>query len=99
VSFWREGSDGVTVMVKVRPQAKRPGLFGVRESVSGLRLTVAVTEPAEDGKANRAVCACLAKALRQPQSSVQVVAGATSREKLLSVTGDPAALVERLRLL
>ncbi len=86
-------------MVKVQPRAKRPGLQGVQESASGPRLKIAVTEAAEDGKANRAVCAYLAKALHLPQSSVRIVAGGTSREKLLAMTGDAAALIEKLRSL
>jgi len=86
-------------MVKVRPRSRRPGVHGVQESAAGPRLQVAVTEAAEDGKANRAVCALLADILHRPQSAVQIVSGATSREKLLSVTGDSAILVDTLRAL
>jgi uncharacterized protein len=99
MSFWREAADGVTVMVKVRPRSRRTGVHGVQESAAGPRLQVAVTEAAEDGKANRAVCALLADILHRPQSAVQIVSGATSREKLLSVTGDSAILVDTLRAL
>jgi len=99
MSFWREAADGVTVMVKVRPRSRRPGVHGVQESAAGPRLQVAVTEAAEDGKANRAVCALLADILHRPQSAVQILSGATSREKLLSVTGDSAILVDTLRAL
>jgi uncharacterized protein YggU (UPF0235/DUF167 family) len=62
-------------------------------------LKIAVSEAAEDGKANRAVCALLAGALHQPVSSVRIVSGATHREKLLAVVGDSADLVEKLRSL
>jgi uncharacterized protein len=99
MSFWREGADGVTVMVKVRPRSRRPGVHGVQESAAGPRLQIAVTEAAEDGKANRAVCALLAHTLHRPQSAVQLVSGAANREKLLSVTGDSTALVDLLRSL
>jgi uncharacterized protein (TIGR00251 family) len=99
MSFWREAADGVTIMVKVRPRSRRPGVQGIRGSATGARLQIAVTEAAEDGKANRAVCALLADALHRPQSAVQILAGATNREKLLSVTGDSAALIDLLRSL
>lgn len=99
MSFWRAGADGVTVMVKVRPRSRRPGVQGVQESAAGPRLKIAVTEAAEDGKANRAVCALLARTLHRPQACVQIVAGAANSEKLLAVTGDTAALVELLRCL
>jgi hypothetical protein len=99
MSFWRAAPDGVTVQVKVQPRSRRPGVQGIQDSAAGPRLKIGVTEAAEDGKANRAVCALLAKALRQPQASVRIVAGAASREKLLTVTGDAAALVAMLRAL
>ena len=99
MSFWRAGENGVTVMIKVRPRSRRPGLRGVQDSAAGPRLQIAVAEAAEDGKANLAVCAMLARALHQPRSSVRIIAGATNREKLLSVTGDAATVVELLRSL
>jgi uncharacterized protein (TIGR00251 family) len=99
MSFWRAGPDGVTVMVKVRPRSRQPGLLGIQESAAGPRLKIGVTEAAEDGKANRAVCALLAKMLRQPQSSVRIVSGAANREKALLVAGDSIALATMLRLL
>jgi hypothetical protein len=62
-------------------------------------LKIGVTEAAEDGKANQAVRALLAKVLRRPQASVRIVTGTANREKLLAVAGDSAALVELLRAL
>ena len=38
----------------------------------------------------------MARALDVPQSAVQVAAGATSREKLIRISGDPSALSDRL---
>jgi uncharacterized protein (TIGR00251 family) len=91
--------EGVAVLIKVQPRSRRPGLHGTQDSASGLRLKVAVTEAAEDGKANRAVCAMLAKALDRPPSSVEIASGASNREKLVLVTGDSTALGEKLRSL
>jgi uncharacterized protein (TIGR00251 family) len=99
MSFWRAGPDGVTVMVKVQPRSRRPGVQGIGDSGAGPRLKIGVTEAAEDGKANRAVCALLARMLRQPLASVQIVAGAANREKLLAITGDPTSIVALLRSL
>jgi uncharacterized protein YggU (UPF0235/DUF167 family) len=99
MSFWRAGEEGVTVMVKVRPRSRRPGVGGVKDSAEGPRLKIDVAEPAEDGKANQAVCAMLARALHRPRSSVRIVAGASISEKLLAVAGDSASLVELLRTL
>jgi uncharacterized protein (TIGR00251 family) len=86
----------VELRVKVQPGARRPGLGGTAPGIDGPRLPVAVTEPPEDGRANRAVCAALARALRVAPSAVEVAQGAGARQKTLRVAGDPAALAARL---
>lgn len=94
IGFWRPLADGIAVAVKVHPKSRRPGLNGT--AANGARLRVAVTDPPQDGRANRAVCAILAEALGLPTSAVRVAAGATSREKMLHVTGDAKILADRL---
>lgn len=83
--------------VRVAPRAGRNRIEGpVAEADGGIALKVAVTAPPEDGKANDAVIALLAKAWRLPKSGFRVIHGATTRRKLLHVAGDPKALMERL---
>jgi uncharacterized protein len=98
-TFWRPLADGVRVAVKVQPKARRPGLQGAAPAADGPRLRIAVSEPPEDGRANRAACAALAQALFVGPSSVRVTAGAAAREKVLFVSGDPAVLGPRLAAL
>lgn len=97
--FWRIAPDGVAVAVKVQPQARRPGLHGTVPDTDGDRLAIAVREPAEDGRANRAACAALAEALGLPSSKVEVAAGASARRKILRVLGDSGAIAARLAAL
>lgn len=99
MTFWRAAADSVSVMVKVQPKSRRPGLQGTAPSADGIRLKIGVSEAPEDGKANRAVCVLLADVLDVAQSAVQVTAGATSREKLIRVSGDPDLLAKRLSAL
>ena len=54
---------------------------GSREDVLHLR----VTAPPEGGKANAAVVALVAKSLRVPRSSVSIVKGFASRDKVLRI--------------
>ena len=104
MAFWRPAEAGVRVAVKVQPKSRRPGLHGtapIADSSPGdhgiaSRLCIAVAEPAADGRANRATCAALARALDVAAGAVSVVAGAASREKTLHVTGDPETLAARL---
>lgn len=96
-SPYRATADGVTVSVRVVPRAGRDRIEGIAaEADGGAALKLAVTAPPEDGKANDAVIALLAKAWRLPKGSFRVVRGATARRKLLHVAGDPAALMDRL---
>ena len=99
MSFWRALPDAVLVMVKVQPKSRRPGVQGRAPAPEGERLRIGVTEAAEGGRANRAVCATLAGLLDVPASSVAVSAGAASRDKILRVSGDPERLRTRLEAL
>jgi len=96
MAFWREAAGGVSVAVKVQPRSRRPGLQGLAPAPGGERLRIGVTAAAEAGRANRAACNALARALAVPAAAVSVAAGATSRDKTLRVAGDAAAIVARL---
>lgn len=88
------------VPVRAQPRARRAAIGGVVVGADGrLRLRIAVTEPPEDGRASKAVCAALARALDVPASRVTLQSGAAAREKLLRVQGDRALLSERLHTL
>jgi uncharacterized protein YggU (UPF0235/DUF167 family) len=55
-----------------------------------------VSEPPEDGRANEAVLRLLAKTLDVPRSSLEIVSGRTSREKIVVLDGLDQAQTERL---
>jgi len=99
MAFWRVAPEAVLVMVKVQPKSRRPGIQGRAPAPDGERLRIGVSAAAEDGRANRAACATLARVLDVPAASVAVAAGATSRDKTLRVSGDPERLVTRLEAL
>jgi uncharacterized protein (TIGR00251 family) len=75
--------DGCTLAVRVHPGARRNAVTGLHADA----LKIALTTPPVDGRANEALIAFLADALRLPKSSVILVTGATSRSKLLRITG------------
>jgi uncharacterized protein (TIGR00251 family) len=89
--------DGVELRVKAQPKSRRPGVGGL--APDGAALRVAVTEAPEDGRANRAVCAAVAQALRVAPSAVSLTQGAGSRLKTLRIAGDPDRLTEALNRL
>lgn len=88
------------VAVRAQPRARRPAVAGGTEDASGrIRLRVAVTAPAEDGRATKAVCEAVAEAFGVAASRVSLLTGSTSREKLLRIEGDREILAARLQVL
>jgi len=81
--------DGVLVFVRARPGASTNRIAGEHAGA----LKVAVAQPPERGRANRAVVELLARALRVRGSAVRVVSGAGAREKRVEVDGVPPARV------
>ena len=65
----------------------------------GPALVVAVHAPAVDGRATEAARRALAEALGVRPARVALRSGATSRDKLFTVTAPPADLDRRLRAL
>ncbi len=68
--------------IRVQPRAKRNAI-----EVDGERILVRVTAAPENGKANDAVTALLAKRLGVGKRSVQIVRGGKSRDKRVRIEG------------
>lgn len=91
-AFLRRAEGGVTIEVKARPRARR----NLLDCSGAGALSAQVTAPAEDGRANRAIVELLAGEWRLPKSSFEVTKGATARDKVLSISGESAALAGRI---
>lgn len=68
---------GAEIAVRVTPRASRNAVL-----LEGDRIRVLVTVVPEDGKANAAVVKLLAKALGVAKSRLELLRGATARDKL-----------------
>lgn len=76
--------DGrVRFQVKVKPRASRSAVLGVRDGV----LEVAVAAPPVDGAANAELVRTLAAALGVAKSALEIVSGASGKNKLVAVRG------------
>lgn len=69
--------------VRLTPRARRATVGPERDGV----LIVRVTAPPVDGKANLALCRLLAERAEMPRSSVTIVRGQSSRDKVVRVDG------------
>jgi uncharacterized protein (TIGR00251 family) len=83
----------VRVQIKVVPGASRTRLAGKL----GDAFKLAVAEPAESGRANRAVVDLLAEVLGVSASSIRIVQGTSSPRKTVEVDGlDEPTILARL---
>jgi uncharacterized protein len=95
---FRACPGGVRVRLKVTPKAKRAQIGGLLDEPDGAQaLKVSVTAAPEDGKANAAVIALLAKEWGVAKSAVSVVSGATDRRKVVEIRGPSQELLARLQ--
>lgn len=76
-------AGGVRLSVHVRPKSSRSAILGVRERA----LDVALTSPPADGAANSELQRLVARALNVGQRDVSIVAGASSRNKVIEING------------
>jgi hypothetical protein len=88
-AFANDVADGCTLAVRVHPGARKNSVTGVHADA----VKIALTAPPVDGKANEALIAFLAEALRLPRARIAIVAGITSRTKTVRITGKSAAEV------
>jgi uncharacterized protein YggU (UPF0235/DUF167 family) len=82
----------VRITVWVRPGSTRPGVGGERSGA----LVVRVSARAVGGQATEAALAAVAAAFGVRRRAVTLVAGASSRTKILDVEGAEPATLSRL---
>ena len=75
--------DGIKINVKVTPRSSKNEIIGKR----GDRLAIKLTSPPVEGRANKDLVKFLAKKLGVPSSSISILKGDISRDKILYVKG------------
>jgi len=87
----RSSPHGVILPVRAQPGARRAGLRGYHDRM----LKVSVTTAAEKGKANQAIAAALCEELSLSRAAVELIAGATSRQKQFLIHGLDSVELQR----
>ena len=80
-------TDSAYTAVFVTPKAGADAVDGFAETDGVREVRVRVRAIPDEGKANKAVCALMAKFLGVPKSAVEVASGSTSRHKRLRIVG------------
>lgn len=90
----RGGKMGAALAIRVTPGANRNEIDGIMDDGT---IRIRLTAPPVEGKANSALIEFLSKVLGVRRSDIEIVAGETSRNKLVTITDiDPQTVQERL---
>src|SRR5215470_11382270 len=81
---FRDARQGAAITVKVVPRARKTELAGVMDDGT---LKIKVAAPPVEGAANAALVDYLSQVLELPIKQIDIVAGATSERKLISLVG------------
>jgi uncharacterized protein len=90
---YRLEPEAIVVTIRLTPHADRDAIEGQSVLADGQAVAhVRVRALPEDGAANAALIALLAKTFHRPKSAVGLVSGQTARVKQVRIAGDPADL-------
>ena len=78
--------------VHATPGSRRTSVGGSHDDA----LRVSVTEPADQGKANKAIIKALGEALGISRSNIVLIRGATHRRKTFSISAPPKDLTRQV---
>ena len=97
---WIVTAGGVTIAVRLTPRGGRDSIEGIEQRADGqCVLKARVRAAPTEGDANAALIKLLAHALGVPPRNVSLMAGATSRIKRVTITGDGPTLAAALEKL
>lgn len=95
---WKVDGESLKLAIRLTPNGGRDSINGLEYDSDGQSyLKARVSTVPEDGKANKALIALLAKRLKVAKSSIHFISGETSRKKILRIENDPEYLIKQLQ--
>jgi len=86
------GQIGAALAVRITPRSKKNEIV---EILNDGTVKIRLTAPPVEGKANDALIAFLSDVIGVPRSQIDIIAGATGREKLVSILNLDATTVHQ----
>jgi len=77
-----DGKKGAAIAVRVTPRASHNEIVEIQSDGT---IKIHITAPAHEGKANEVLIAFLSDILGVPKSRIDIIAGASGRDKLITV--------------
>ena len=87
-----DGKKGAALAVRVTPRASKNEIVG---ALSDGTIKIRITAAANEGQANEELIKFLSDVLGVPKSRIEIVAGETGRDKLISVLDLDAETVHK----
>lgn len=80
----KDGKAGAAISVRVSTRSPRTGITKIMEDGS---VKIGLSSPPVDGKANEELLKYLAGIMHVPKSNLEIIAGQTSKNKLIVIFG------------
>ncbi|HSQ38994.1 MAG TPA: DUF167 domain-containing protein [Anaerolineales bacterium] len=77
-----DGKKGAALAVRVTPRASHNDIVEIQSDGT---VKIHITAPAHDGKANEELIKFLSEILGAPKTHIEILAGASGRDKLITV--------------
>ena len=81
-------TGALQLRIRLTPKSSRDAVVGLVQTPEGPAIKATVRAVPQEGAANKAAIALVAKWLRMPKSSITLSAGTKSRTKLLTIIAD-----------
>ena len=90
-----DGRRGIALAIRVVPRARKNEIAGLMTDGT---LKIRLKAPPVEGKANQALIRYLSKILKVPQKNIEIVAGETRRNKIVTILDlDQHTVQERIQ--
>jgi uncharacterized protein (TIGR00251 family) len=86
------GKTGAAITVKVMPRSSKNQIIGIMEDGT---VKIRLTAPPVEGQANNLLIRFLSDILNVPATNIEIVAGQTGRNKLVTIIGLDAPTVQK----
>lgn len=90
--MFKETDDGILISFKISPNASKNEIIKTEDGIK-----IKITAQPIDGKANKALVEFLSKHLKIPKTSIEIVKGHTSKEKILLIKTTDTAKKDQLK--
>ena len=80
--YLHDGKKGAALAIRVTPRARRNEIV---EVLSDGTVKIRLTAPPDEGESNQALVNFLSDVLNVPSARIEIVAGTTGRDKLVSI--------------